>query len=510
MKETQVQSVQRTAGNTDSPLIVWIVALIVAGIGDWVMYDAIPGINWGIWTAAASIGLVFVARVRGTRNSSILLMLATATVLAGGSAITADPFIDALICLSVMLFLSLAMLLAIDPSLNRLTALFVISSPIVAAGNALAESFARLVDLSRTFRSGRARATVRGAFITVPIVLFFALLLASADPLFATWRDELARIIATWSFIPRTIFFCVLLVIVLGAYSFAVRAVSSILPFERAASAGPTDRWLGATERLMVIAAVAALFWLFILVQLSYLFGNAPSTSGSGITFAEYARRGFSELTIVATCSILLILVSERYGRLNGHAARLKSATVALLIAVLIILASAFHRVSLYEAAYGYTVSRLYAQGYMLVLAAALLSLGAAVLGTLDTGALFRRVFTVAVIAFAVLVLWNHEGWIATANIERYATTGKLDAVYITRDLSPNAIPAIVSGLRTLPEPARTELHDAVVARYGNGRRLRPTRWFEWNLRRQQAREALATIGLPMTTRAPVVVRTTN
>jgi hypothetical protein len=281
-------------------------------------------------------------------------------------------------------------------------------------------------------------------------------------------------------------------------------------PFTRNSTNVGDGRWLGATERLILISAVTALFWLFIAVQLSYLFGNVPRMPGSDMTFAEYARQGFGELTVVATCSVILTLVSERYGRVNGYASRVRALTIALLLAVLIILASAFHRVSLYEAAYGFTVARLYAQVYMTVLGAALLALAEGVLRILDTRVLFRRVFSLAVLAFLLLVFWNHEGWIASANINRYATTGKLDVSYLTRDLSPNAIPVAVSSLKTLPEPARTQLHDAIVARYGTGRRLHSDRWFEWNYRRNQARAALQTIGLPQQTAEPVVVRTTN
>ncbi len=486
-------------------------ALIVAGIGAYIMYAALPGVNWGIWTAAASLGLILVMRAHRTLNSSVILMLATATILAAGAAVSADPLIDGLVCLAVMLFLSLAMLLTIDSGLRRLSATFVVFAPFVAAGNALAQSFKRLVDLTRVFHSTRARAGVRGIVITVPVVIFFALLLASADPLFALWRDEIARIIATWSFIPRTIFFLVLLVVVLGAYSFA-----ALMPVQLGSLpvAGPAqdsnERPIGATERLILVSAVAALFWLFIAVQLSYLFGNAPSMPGSGITFAEYARRGFGELTIVATCSVLLILVSERYGGANGQAGRVRAVTIALLLAVAIILASAFHRVSLYEVAYGYTVLRLYAQVYMVVLVAALIALTVGVMRTLDTGVLFRQIFTVAVVAFTVLVFWNHEAWIASANIDRSATTGKLDAAYITQQLSPNAIPVVVSRLGTISEPMRTEVREAIVARYGNGPRLHPDEWFEWNLRRRQARAALATLGLPLVTGVPVVVRPGN
>jgi hypothetical protein len=133
----------------------------------------------------------------------------------------------------------------------------------------------------------------------------------------------------------------------------------------------------------------------------------------------------------------------------------------------------------------------------MLVLAAALIALTVGILGTLDTGVLFRRVLAVAIIAFLVLVFWNHEAWIASANIDRVATTGKLDAKYITRDLSPNAIPVIVRRLPSLPDPIRGELLGEIVARYGTRRRLPPSRGFEWNLRREQARDALVSIGLP-------------
>jgi hypothetical protein len=485
----------------DNPRLVWTAALIVAALGAWIMFAAIPGLNWGIWTAAASIGLFVVARDRGTLDGSLLLILAAAVVLAAGTGITADPMMSGFICLGVMLFLSLAMLLAIAPDFRRITAPFVIASPFVAAGNAAGESFRRLVGLSGKFRSARARAMVRGFAITIPIVLFFALLLASADPVFAIWRDQVDRIISTWSFIPRMIFFCGLLVIVLGAYSYAAREPAP-KAFESSTVANDSNRRLGATERLILVSSITALFWLFIAVQLSYLFGNTPKVPGSTMSFAEYAQRGFGELTIVATLSVLLIVLTERYGQLNGHAKRLNVITLALLLSVAIMLASAFHRVQLYEAAYGYTVSRLYAQAYMLVLAAGLVALTIEVMATVDTGRLFRRSFAVAVAAFTVLVFWNHEAWIADENIDRSIATGKdLDVTYLATNLSPNAVPIEVARLATIPEPVRAALQQALVARYGTGHQLSDDRWFEWNFRRQEARAALATIGIRPTPR---------
>src|SRR5687768_9596027 len=101
------------------------------------MFDALPGLNWGIWTVVASLGLGAVMRARGTLNGSSLLMLVAATILASGASITSTEFLHALSFLGVMLFLALAMLLAVGPGLERLSPIFVVSAPFVAAGNAL-------------------------------------------------------------------------------------------------------------------------------------------------------------------------------------------------------------------------------------------------------------------------------------------------------------------------------------------------------------------------------------
>jgi hypothetical protein len=240
------------------------------------------------------------------------------------------------------------------------------------------------------------------------------------------------------------------------------------------------------------------LFWIFMAVQLSYFFGNLPRISGSGVTFADYARRGFGELTVVASASAVLVLCSERFGKHEGRRGLIRVATIALIVAVLFLLASAFNRVLLYEAAYGYTTARLYAQCYMIVVAAALIALAWEIRGTLRPARLFRIVGTIATAVFIVLIYWNHEAWIAERNIDRLATTGRLDVVYLTRDLSPNAVPVLTRRLATLPEPARSDLQRALITRYARRTENFDRRWYEWNLRMFRAREALTDLGIPL------------
>ena len=128
----------------------------------------------------------------------------------------------------------------------------------------------------------------------------------------------------------------------------------------------------------------------------------------------------------------------------------------------------------------------------MTVVAAGLVLLALDVARGLDTGRLFRRTAAVGTVLLVALVYWNHEAWIARRNIERFASTGKLDVAYLTGELSPDALPAIVGQMASLPEPTQVELRAAIRKRYATGRTLDEGRWFEWNLSRGRARAAQA------------------
>jgi hypothetical protein len=469
------------------PRLIWATAAAVAGFGDWVLYDALPGINWVLWTAAAVAGLLVLTLRRGRPPRSVLIMGGVPIVIAGAAAVTASPLISALICLAIIFLLAMQMLLTTSASLRPITARFAAIAPLVALKAAVIQAMRRGIEATNLIRSTRAREWVRGLAITLPVLIGFALLLAGADPVFAGWRDAIGQLVASWEFVPRVVFFAALLVIVLGAYGYASFESGSSSTMDRKAP----QRWLGSTERLMLLAGVAALFWLFLAVQLGYLFGNLPRIAASGVTFAEYARRGFGELTIVASASALLIVVSERYGNDDGRERTLRFVTFAVIAAVLLLLGSAFRRVLLYEAAYGFTTARLYAQVYMCAVAAGLVVLSLEVAREFDAGRLFRRAAAAATILFIALIYWNHEAWIARRNMDRFASTGKLDIEYLARDLPPDAIPAIAERLPSLPEPVRSELRRAVQKRYAARKDHWPRAWFEWNLARSRAQRSL-------------------
>ncbi|HEY1356880.1 MAG TPA: DUF4153 domain-containing protein, partial [Thermoleophilaceae bacterium] len=278
------------------PLLLWCVAGTVAAIGTGLLFDAAPGLNWGIWTVAAAGGILLCARVTAAPTRGPLLVpLGLATGFGLATALTAAPPFHAVIAGSVAVLLGIAVLLADTPGWTALTAPFLLWVPVVAPLVAAGEAIRRAFELVGLVATPRHRPLLRGVLLALPVAGLFILMLANADPVLATLRDDLADALARLAFVPRLVFFGVLFVLALGGCGLVLhRDGGGSAPPEP----GPTPR-LPDTERLIILGAVGAVFTTFLLLQLSYLFGNAPVVRGSGVTFSEYARRGFAELTTV-------------------------------------------------------------------------------------------------------------------------------------------------------------------------------------------------------------------
>ena len=118
------------------------------------------------------------------------------------------------------------------------------------------------------------------------------------------------------------------------------------------------------------------------------------------------------------------------------------------------------------------------------------------VVRTFDVNALARHVMAVALATLAILAYWNADAWVARENIARYARTGKLDVAYLTRGLSPDAYPTLVTALPGVGGPEGPELATALLHEYARRPSMHaPDRWYEWNARRDRARGALLSLG---------------
>ena len=475
---------------------LWIPAVTVAALANWLLFDASLGVNWLTWVLAASAGLVVCAG-HGERRvpAAIWPPLVLACALAAGAPLSANRALATFSVFGGLCLLAAAMLLARNPGTGWIDLPFVVGLPVIAPVFALIEAGRRSLELLGALASARWRAAVRGGAIALPVVTALALLLAGADPILAAARDTAIELIDRIDFIPRLVFFLAVLAGAVGAGGISLRAAA--VP-DTARTARQPGAGVGGQERLIVLGSVAALFGLFLGLQAAYLFGDPAAAVGSGVTYAEYARRGFAELSTAATLCALLVLALSRWGAPGSPDNAGRAVSLLLLAETALLLLSAFRRVWLYEAAYGFTTARLYAQVYMIVLGLVLVLLAWELRERPEVKRLLRRAMALGLAAVAVLGCWNHEAWIAGWNIDRAAETGRLDPGYLVWGLSLNAVPALVEGAGRLSAPLAADINARLRDRYVTNTWLRHCHWYEWNLAHVEAARALYGAGVPI------------
>jgi hypothetical protein len=470
---------------------LWCGALTLAFCGTAWLYAALPGINWSIATLAVSVGLVACWASAGKKQRlDVLLPLVVACLISVGAALTADRANDITIAAAVLFALGSAVVAASNRgSLPDEPVSWVVAAP-YAVVLTTSEARGRFAETCEALRSSRGRGVMRGMTLAVPITLSFAVLLSEADPTFAAGRDLIVRLLQEFSILPRGLFFVVLSVCLVGALGIALRTTPEQAPRSRVPR---MPRQIFAdTERLIVLGSVAALFALFLTLQLSYLFGDPGGRAGSGVSYADAVHRGFTELNVASTACAALLFALRRYAVSRPPSRWLSALEWIVTLQCQILLWSAFHRVNLYEAAYGFTKLRLFVQAYAVVACIALILLLIELAGHPRLDRFLRRVMVVAALALAGLVWGDSATWLARANLLRYARTGQIDLQYLTNGLGPDAVPVLVAELPRLPSTLAARTAVCLRNRYPD--QPADGHWYEWSLRRAALNRALAQI----------------
>lgn len=472
-------------------LRTWTAAIGAGALVTWLVFDALPGLNWPLAMLLVVAGALAAggSRLWSRLGQHARLALGGALLLAGGAVITANGAFHFWIMIGMVVLCAIAALLAAGLPVDRVGPLQMALAPIragllvvVEAGRRCGGEARGLVKDEHSFRA------LRGAALALPIVCVFFLLLGAADPTLAAWRDALIEALEDLSIVPRAVFFVLVTVVLLGAYGVATSGPRITLPTETAPRESLAD-----LERIIVLGAVAALFALFVVLQVTYLFGNPGGQVGSGLTYAEALHRGFMELTVAVTLCAALIIAGDRLAIRGAREPLVRALGLLLVAECFVLLGSAAQRLLAYQAAYGYTTLRLYVAIYIVAAACALALLAREVSTSLDLARLTRRVVGIAVLALCVPVYWNSAAWVARQNLERYARTGDIDIQYLAHGQSPDAIPTVMAALPALPPEAAATIEGGLRASLGPAldEGQSPPRWFEWNYRRVAAREAL-------------------
>jgi hypothetical protein len=328
-------------------------------------------------------------------------------------------------------------------------------------------------------------SVTRGALLATPLLLLFGGLFVAADAVF----EELVRDV--FGFDVAEVAGHVLLAGLFAWTSAGILWVALLarnpasLAFRR-----PGVISLGILEIGVVLGLLDVLFLAFVVVQVRYLFGGAERVvSTVGLSYAEYARRGFFELVIVTALVLPMLLLAHWLVRAESRAHvrvfRVLAGTMVVLLSV--VMASALQRMYLYQQEFGLTELRLYATVFMLWISVVLVWFVLTVLrGRRDRFAFGALVTGLA--AILVINAVNPDAIITRTNVARMQAGERFDPYYLTT-LSSDAVPALVESLPKMDRKDRSVIEDELRDRWSSD----DGGWRTWNLSRSRAQRLAAT-----------------
>lgn len=312
------------------------------------------------------------------------------------------------------------------------------------------------------------------AAATVALLLVFVPLLGSADATFGALVVGLLPDLDGGSVARWLVVFAVA-----GVATVSAMYLLAGPPPPAEGRQGISRRTLSRTEWGLPVGALTIVFAAFVAAQLVALFGGDGYVQRTaGLTYAEYARSGFWQLSAVTVLTLAVILSVLHWAAKDSAADRrwLRVLLAAISGLTLVILASALGRMWTYQQAYGFTVLRLLVETCELWLGVVYVLVVVAIV-RLELTWLPRAAVGTAMAALLVLAALNPEALIADRNIDRWQHGKALDTDYLA-ELSLDVLPAT----DRLPDPLRTDLRDRLRHRAGDDP------WNGWNLSRAHAR----------------------
>ena len=352
-------------------------------------------------------------------------------------------------------------------------------------------SLAKAVDRMAPEKRKTLKNIFIGLIISAPVLVVVIALLAEADTVFQNLIANALKPLEFIGSIPLAEHMGVIgiiTVLLFGYLALVLKAKVERISESAERDSGAWDATIVAT----VLVMVNAVYILFCVIQFTYLFGGEEVIrSIPDYTYAEYARRGFSELIVVTIINLSILLIGLRFTKNDGKLDRLVLALRCLLVlCTVIMLYSAHLRLKLYEDAYGYTYARIFAHTFIGFLFT---------LFMLTLYKLWRRelpllkAFAVAaLLAYTTLNYVNIDAIIAQRNIDRYFRTGKIDLDYL-QELSYDAMPELTR-LSVVDNGDMAEKKMEVFLRDKGAELRSESPWQSYNFSKAKAKRILSEI----------------
>ncbi len=302
-----------------------------------------------------------------------------------------------------------------------------------------------------------------GLCIALPVVLVLGVLLIWADTAFEHFIDNISLDLSEGI---ATLIFGSILLLVLAPILFAIRKNT----VKQKTNTGKAYcSVLDSTLTGTVLGAVSFLYLLFLLTQLSYLFGGFAGLLPEDYTYADYARRGFFEMCVICVINLGLLFLTELLVQRNANGA-LPTATRILSVYIssfsIFLIVAAIAKMLLYIRSYGLTFLRLGTSIFMLFL---FFVFAFWILHTVCRSFKhMRAILTVGCILFALTALAEPYNIIAKYNVYAYESglhnAEDVDTHYLQYTCGAYGVQALIdlseAEDKVLAEKARERLDD--------------------------------------------------
>ncbi len=325
---------------------------------------------------------------------------------------------------------------------------------------------------------------ITGLIVALPLLLVIILLLSSADAVFSHYLGQLPVLLQQVKF--GELLLRAILILAVTVFSFAyIYSFRKDEQQEKAVGRSPArplelkSRWDPITVSTF-LTALNLVYFFFIAIQFTYLFGGGRFALPADFTYAEYARQGFFELLVITIINLSIFVLTINFvtdtRRVLFNIFRFLLSLLS--VSTLVMLISSFFRLALYEEAYGFTYARVTAHAVIVYLF--ILFLAALYRIWHEKISLLKIFIVVSLIAYLAFNYFGIDRFIATANIDRYYNTGKIDVHYLTY-LSDDAVPQLVTLLDAPDKEVALQIENDLSLRK---ERLSDQHWQSFNLSR--------------------------
>lgn len=304
-------------------------------------------------------------------------------------------------------------------------------------------------------RAGVGKALL-GLLIALPVAVIVLVLLSSADRAFQGMLDGID--LSRYHEKLVSLVLAAPMFIALFSQLFCVRDV-------RRAPREESGKGMDSTVLAFFLIGVSLVYVAYLFSQLAYFFNGFMGFLPTGFTYAQYARRGFFELSVVSVINSMIVILGTAFARKQEGRLplRVKLPCLFLCLFSLVLVATEVTKLKLYMDAYGLTRLRVLTTLFMVFLAVVFLAL---MIRLCVRRFPYMKAAVIAGVALLIAVnLISVDRLVAEYNVQAYQSgvLQSVDVKTITR-LGDAAVPSLLKLAEDqnpqVAKDAQTNLYD--------------------------------------------------